>query len=171
MYQKKTLHSGGVAQLNQRGKEGWGWELERQVIIESIDCSMAFTVCKSINIGFKQHLINLDRHHVFLTSQVGSLPSQHHVCKHLPSKIRATWSILIFMSWFLFFYWVDPIFFFYTGFTVTHDFILLSIKPYLELRYAGFRPLFGLIEVLMFLMSCMLNEKLHSISILYKLNG
>ena len=89
---------------------------------------------------FEQQLINLDRHHVFLTSQVGSLPSQHHVCKHLPSKIRATWSILILMACFLFFYWVDFILSFYTGFTVTHDSISLNIKTFLELGYADFSP-------------------------------
>ncbi|XP_034366672.1 putative vomeronasal receptor-like protein 4 [Arvicanthis niloticus] len=57
-----------------------------------------------------------------------------------PPEIRATWSILILMTCFLFFYWVDFILSFYTGFTVTHDSISLNIKTFLELGYASFSP-------------------------------
>ncbi|XP_006993236.1 putative vomeronasal receptor-like protein 4 [Peromyscus maniculatus bairdii] len=57
-----------------------------------------------------------------------------------PPEIRATWSVLILMSCFLFFYWVDFILSFYTGFTVTHDSILLNIKTFLELGYASVSP-------------------------------
>ncbi|XP_059119296.1 putative vomeronasal receptor-like protein 4 [Peromyscus eremicus] len=57
-----------------------------------------------------------------------------------PPEIRATWSVLILMSCFLFFYWVDFILSLYTGFTVTHDSILLNIKTFLELGYASFSP-------------------------------
>ncbi|XP_050999162.1 putative vomeronasal receptor-like protein 4 [Acomys russatus] len=55
-------------------------------------------------------------------------------------EIRATWSVLMLMACFLFFYWVDFIFSFYTGFTVTHDSIFLSIKTVLEVAYASFSP-------------------------------
>ena len=51
----------------QSGNEVWGWGLGRQGFIESNNCSMGCTVPKAINIGFKQHLIHLHRHHVFLT--------------------------------------------------------------------------------------------------------
>ncbi|XP_028632079.1 putative vomeronasal receptor-like protein 4 [Grammomys surdaster] len=57
-----------------------------------------------------------------------------------PPEIRATWSVLILMTCFLFFYWVDFILSFYTGFTVTHDSILLNFKVFLELGYASFSP-------------------------------
>ncbi|CAH6807324.1 putative vomeronasal receptor-like protein 4 [Phodopus roborovskii] len=57
-----------------------------------------------------------------------------------PPEIRATWSVLILMSCFLFFYWVDFILSFYTGFTGIHDSISLNIKTFLELGYAGFSP-------------------------------
>ncbi|XP_052012368.1 putative vomeronasal receptor-like protein 4 [Apodemus sylvaticus] len=57
-----------------------------------------------------------------------------------PPEIRATWSVLILMTCFLFFYWVDFILSFYTGFTVTHDSRLLNIKVFLELGYASFSP-------------------------------
>ncbi|XP_006998751.1 putative vomeronasal receptor-like protein 4 [Peromyscus maniculatus bairdii] len=57
-----------------------------------------------------------------------------------PPEIRATWSILILMSCFLFFYWVDFILSFHTGFTVTHSSLSLNIKTFLELGYAGFSP-------------------------------
>ncbi|EDL32595.1 vomeronasal 1 receptor 201 [Mus musculus] len=57
-----------------------------------------------------------------------------------PPEIRATWSVLILMACFLFFYWVDFIISFYTGFTVAHDSILLNIKTFLELGYASFSP-------------------------------
>ncbi|XP_028735788.1 putative vomeronasal receptor-like protein 4 [Peromyscus leucopus] len=55
-------------------------------------------------------------------------------------EIRATWSVLILMSCFLFFYWVDFILSFHTGFTVTHDSLSLNIKTFLELGYAGLSP-------------------------------
>ncbi|XP_049998583.1 putative vomeronasal receptor-like protein 4 [Alexandromys fortis] len=62
-------------------------------------------------------------------------------CAHnSPPEIRATWSVLILMTCFLFFYWVDFILSLYTGFTVTHDSLLLNIKTFLELGYAGFSP-------------------------------
>ncbi|XP_021515318.1 putative vomeronasal receptor-like protein 4 [Meriones unguiculatus] len=57
-----------------------------------------------------------------------------------PPEIRATWSVLVLMICFLFFYWLDFILSFYTGFTVTHDSILLNIKTFLELGYASFSP-------------------------------
>ncbi|XP_028632175.1 putative vomeronasal receptor-like protein 4 [Grammomys surdaster] len=57
-----------------------------------------------------------------------------------PPEIRATWSVLILMTCFLFFYWVDFILSFYQGFTVTHESVLLNIKVFLELGYASFSP-------------------------------
>ncbi|XP_028632123.1 putative vomeronasal receptor-like protein 4 [Grammomys surdaster] len=57
-----------------------------------------------------------------------------------PPEIRATWSVLILMTCFLFFYWVDFILSFYTGFSVTHDSSSLNIKTFLELGYASFSP-------------------------------
>ncbi|XP_021071646.1 putative vomeronasal receptor-like protein 4 [Mus pahari] len=57
-----------------------------------------------------------------------------------PPEIRATWSVLILMACFLFFYWIDFILSFYTGFTVTHDSTLLNIKVFLEFGYASFSP-------------------------------
>lgn len=57
-----------------------------------------------------------------------------------PPEIRATWSVLILMTCFLFFYWVDFILSFYTGLTVTHDSRLLNIKVFLELGYPSFSP-------------------------------
>ncbi|XP_036043248.1 putative vomeronasal receptor-like protein 4 [Onychomys torridus] len=57
-----------------------------------------------------------------------------------PPEIRATWSVLILMSCFLFFYWVDFILSFHTGFTVAHNSLSLNIKTFLELGYAGFSP-------------------------------
>ncbi|XP_052012367.1 putative vomeronasal receptor-like protein 4 [Apodemus sylvaticus] len=57
-----------------------------------------------------------------------------------PPEIRATWRILILMICFLFFYWIDFILSFYTGFTVTHESISLNIKTFLELGYASFSP-------------------------------
>ena len=62
-------------------------------------------------------------------------------CAHnSPPEIRATWSVLILMTCFLFFYWVDFILSLYTGFTGTHDSISLNVKTSLELGYAGFSP-------------------------------
>ncbi|XP_021010178.1 putative vomeronasal receptor-like protein 4 [Mus caroli] len=57
-----------------------------------------------------------------------------------PPEIRATWSVLILMTCFLFFYWVDFMLSFYQGFTVTHESILLNIKVFLELGYVSFSP-------------------------------
>ncbi|XP_057643354.1 putative vomeronasal receptor-like protein 4 [Chionomys nivalis] len=62
-------------------------------------------------------------------------------CAHnSPPEIRATWSVLILMTCFLFFYWVDFILSLYTGFTGAHDSILLNIKAVLEFGYASFSP-------------------------------
>ncbi|XP_055467892.1 putative vomeronasal receptor-like protein 4 [Psammomys obesus] len=55
-------------------------------------------------------------------------------------EIRATKSVLILMTCFLFFYWTDFIFSFYTGSTVTNDFTILNIKVFLVPSYAGFIP-------------------------------
>nr|XP_034366711.1 putative vomeronasal receptor-like protein 4 [Arvicanthis niloticus] len=57
-----------------------------------------------------------------------------------PPEIRATWSVLILMTCFLFFYWIDFILSFYQGFTVTRVSILLNIKVFLELGYASLSP-------------------------------
>ncbi|XP_051024623.1 putative vomeronasal receptor-like protein 4 [Acomys russatus] len=55
-------------------------------------------------------------------------------------EIRATWSVLTLMTCFLFFYWADLIFSFYTGSTVTHDSTILNIKAFLVLSYAVLSP-------------------------------
>ncbi|KAM6168232.1 putative vomeronasal receptor-like protein 4 [Erethizon dorsatum] len=56
-------------------------------------------------------------------------------------EIRATLSILILMTYFLFFfYWADFIFSFYIGSTVTHEFTILNMKIFLELGYAILSP-------------------------------
>ncbi|XP_021511778.1 putative vomeronasal receptor-like protein 4 [Meriones unguiculatus] len=75
---------------------------------------------------------------------------KHHKCvlylyssrlaNNSPPEIRATWSVLVLMTCFLFFYWADFILSFYTGFTVAHDSVLLNIKTFLELGYASFSP-------------------------------
>ncbi|XP_028632119.1 putative vomeronasal receptor-like protein 4 [Grammomys surdaster] len=57
-----------------------------------------------------------------------------------PREIRATWSVLILMTCFLVFYWVDFILSFYIGFTETQNFTLLNIKISLELGYASISP-------------------------------
>ncbi|XP_005405603.1 PREDICTED: putative vomeronasal receptor-like protein 4 [Chinchilla lanigera] len=56
-------------------------------------------------------------------------------------EIRATLSILILMTYFLFFYWADFVFSFYTGSTVTHEFTILNIKIFLGLGYAILSPI------------------------------
>ncbi|XP_052012386.1 putative vomeronasal receptor-like protein 4 [Apodemus sylvaticus] len=55
-------------------------------------------------------------------------------------EIRATRIVLTLMACFLFFYWADFIFSFYTGSTVTHDSTILNIKAFLVLSYAGLSP-------------------------------
>ncbi|XP_075827167.1 putative vomeronasal receptor-like protein 4 [Microtus pennsylvanicus] len=55
-------------------------------------------------------------------------------------EIRAAQSVLTLMICFLFFYWADFIFSFYTGFTMTHDSTILNIKAFLVLSYAGLSP-------------------------------
>ncbi|KAM5298361.1 LOW QUALITY PROTEIN: putative vomeronasal receptor-like protein 4 [Ctenodactylus gundi] len=55
-------------------------------------------------------------------------------------EIRATQSILILMTCFLFFYWEDFIFSFYLGSTVTHDSIVLYTKIVLAVGYAVLSP-------------------------------
>ncbi|XP_041911259.1 vomeronasal type-1 receptor 4-like [Arvicola amphibius] len=60
-------------------------------------------------------------------------------CAHnYPPEIKATWSVLILMTCFLFFYWVDFILSFYISFTVTHDSTLLNIKTFFRTWYTGF---------------------------------
>ncbi|XP_036044793.1 putative vomeronasal receptor-like protein 4 [Onychomys torridus] len=66
-----------------------------------------------------------------------------HSCRSVNSfspEIKAAQSILILMACFLFFYWADFIFSFYTGSMVTHDSIILNIKTCLELGYAVLSP-------------------------------
>ncbi|XP_021485884.1 putative vomeronasal receptor-like protein 4 [Meriones unguiculatus] len=55
-------------------------------------------------------------------------------------EIRATKSVLTLMTCFLFFYWADFIFSFYTGSTVTHDSIVANTKACLVLSYAALSP-------------------------------
>ncbi|XP_031215365.1 putative vomeronasal receptor-like protein 4 [Mastomys coucha] len=55
-------------------------------------------------------------------------------------EIRATQRVLTLMACFLFFYWADFVFSFYTGSTVTHDPTILNIKTFLVLSYAGLSP-------------------------------
>ncbi|XP_055460892.1 putative vomeronasal receptor-like protein 4 [Psammomys obesus] len=81
------------------------------------------------------HLYKHHKHVLYLYSS-RQLSSR----KNSPPEIRATWSVLILMTCFLFFYWADFILSFYTGFTVTHDSLVLSIKTLLELGYASFSP-------------------------------
>ncbi|XP_034366732.1 putative vomeronasal receptor-like protein 4 [Arvicanthis niloticus] len=66
-----------------------------------------------------------------------------HSCRFIKSfspEIKAAQSVVILMSCFLFFYWGDFIFSFYTGSMVTHDSIILNIKTYLVLGYAVLSP-------------------------------
>ncbi|XP_028632085.1 putative vomeronasal receptor-like protein 4 [Grammomys surdaster] len=60
--------------------------------------------------------------------------------KSFSPEIRAAQSVVILMSCFLFFYWGDFIFSFYTGSMVTHDSIILNIKTCLVLGYAVLSP-------------------------------
>ncbi|XP_034365489.2 putative vomeronasal receptor-like protein 4 [Arvicanthis niloticus] len=60
--------------------------------------------------------------------------------KNSRPEIRATKRVLALMTCFLFFYWADFIFSFYTGSTVTHDSTILTIKAFLVLSYAGLSP-------------------------------
>ncbi|XP_021511755.1 putative vomeronasal receptor-like protein 4 [Meriones unguiculatus] len=55
-------------------------------------------------------------------------------------EIRAAQSVLVLMICFLFFYWTDFIFSFYTGSMVSHDSIILNIKTCLVLGYAVLSP-------------------------------
>ncbi|XP_052013119.1 putative vomeronasal receptor-like protein 4 [Apodemus sylvaticus] len=55
-------------------------------------------------------------------------------------EIRAAQSVVILISCFLFFYWADFIFSFYTGSMVTHNSIILDIKTCLVLGYAVLSP-------------------------------
>ncbi|XP_034366749.1 putative vomeronasal receptor-like protein 4 [Arvicanthis niloticus] len=60
--------------------------------------------------------------------------------KNSRPEIQATQRVLTLMTGFLLFYWVDFIFSFYTGSTVTHDSTILNIKAFLVLSYAGLSP-------------------------------
>ncbi|XP_052012583.1 putative vomeronasal receptor-like protein 4 [Apodemus sylvaticus] len=79
--------------------------------------------------------LHLYKHH----KQVLYLHSSRFANNSAP-EIVATWSVLILMTCFLFFYWVDFILSFYSGFTVTRESIILNIKTFLELGYASFSP-------------------------------
>ncbi|XP_050999167.1 putative vomeronasal receptor-like protein 4 [Acomys russatus] len=66
-----------------------------------------------------------------------------HSCKHVNSsspEIRASQSVLVLMTFFLFFYWADFIFSFYIGSMVTHESFILNIKTCLVLGYAVLSP-------------------------------
>lgn len=56
------------------------------------------------------------------------------------AEIRATLNILILMTCFLFFYWMDFIFSFYIGTVSTPDSTILNIKVFLGLGYASLSP-------------------------------
>ncbi|NP_001160763.1 vomeronasal 1 receptor oryCunV1R1604 [Oryctolagus cuniculus] len=60
--------------------------------------------------------------------------------KHPSPEVRATQSILVLMTCFLFSYWTDFIFSFYIGSTLTGDSTILHIKIFLELGYASLSP-------------------------------
>ncbi|NP_001160724.1 vomeronasal 1 receptor oryCunV1R1565 [Oryctolagus cuniculus] len=60
--------------------------------------------------------------------------------KHPSPEVRATQSTLVLMTCFLFSYWTDFIFSFYTGSTLTRDSTILNIKILLELSYACLSP-------------------------------
>ena len=68
------------------------------------------------------HLYKHHKHVLYLHSS--------RFANNSPPEIRATWSILILMACFLFFYWVDFILSFYTGFSVTHDDIDIDLIMY-----------------------------------------
>nr|XP_004670951.1 putative vomeronasal receptor-like protein 4 [Jaculus jaculus] len=79
--------------------------------------------------------LHLYQHH----KRVSYLHSSKYV-KNSSPEIRATLSTLILMTCFLVFYWVDFIFSFYTGSTLTQDSIILIIKSFLNFGYAVFSP-------------------------------
>ncbi|XP_052012584.1 putative vomeronasal receptor-like protein 4 [Apodemus sylvaticus] len=79
--------------------------------------------------------LHLYKHH----KQVLYLYSSRSASNSRP-EIRATQRILTLMTCFLFFYWADFIFSFYTGYTVIHDSTMLNIKAFLVLSYAGLSP-------------------------------
>ncbi|XP_034366714.1 putative vomeronasal receptor-like protein 4 [Arvicanthis niloticus] len=61
-------------------------------------------------------------------------------------EIRATWSVLILMACFLFYYLGDFIFSFYVGSVLTLDSIILNIKIFLVIGYAVLSPFVLLIK-------------------------
>ncbi|XP_027265295.1 putative vomeronasal receptor-like protein 4 [Cricetulus griseus] len=66
-----------------------------------------------------------------------------HSCRlanSFSAEIRAAQSVLLLMACFLFFYWSDFVFSFYTGSMVTHDSVILNIKTCLVLGYAVLSP-------------------------------
>ncbi|NP_001161002.1 putative vomeronasal receptor-like protein 4 [Equus quagga] len=75
---------------------------------------------------------------------------KHHKCvlylqssrfqKKSSPEIRATQSVLILMSCFLFFYWTDLIFSFYMGSFLISDYIIFNIEIFLASGYASFSP-------------------------------
>nr|XP_006997989.2 putative vomeronasal receptor-like protein 4 [Peromyscus maniculatus bairdii] len=79
--------------------------------------------------------LHLYKHHV----RVLYLHSSRFANDSRPD-IRAAHSVLTLMVCFLFFYWADFIFSFYTGSTVTHDSTILNMKAFLVLSYAGLSP-------------------------------
>nr|XP_004670936.1 putative vomeronasal receptor-like protein 4 [Jaculus jaculus] len=79
--------------------------------------------------------VHLYKHH--------KLVSYLHTSKSINNsspEIRATLSTLILMTCFLFFFWVDFIFSFYTGYTVTQDSTTFMIKNILDPGYAVLSP-------------------------------
>ncbi|XP_051050588.1 putative vomeronasal receptor-like protein 4 [Phodopus roborovskii] len=79
--------------------------------------------------------LHLYKHHI----RVLHLRSSRFTNNSRP-EIRATHSVLTLMTCFLFFYWADFIFSFYTGSIVTHDSTILNIKAFLVLSYAVLSP-------------------------------
>nr|XP_004670948.1 putative vomeronasal receptor-like protein 4 [Jaculus jaculus] len=77
-------------------------------------------------------VLHLYKHH----KRVSYLHSSSKCLNNSSPEIRATQSTLILMTCFLFSYWVDFIFSFYTGYTVTQDSTTFIIKGFLELGYA-----------------------------------
>nr|XP_044988766.1 vomeronasal type-1 receptor 4-like [Jaculus jaculus] len=77
-------------------------------------------------------VLHLYKHH----KRVSYLHSSSKCVNNSSPEIRATQSTLILMAMFLFFYLVDFILSFYTGFTVTQDSTTFIIKGFLELDYA-----------------------------------
>ncbi|XP_062043074.1 putative vomeronasal receptor-like protein 4 [Lepus europaeus] len=60
--------------------------------------------------------------------------------KHPSPEVRATQSTLVLMTCFLFSYWTDFIFSFYTGSTLTKDSTILNIQIFLGFSYACLSP-------------------------------